>query len=183
MTTKAHQRLGFIRRNMRGAPHGYRSLAYKSLVRSQLEYCSTIWDTDKKKDITNIEKVQRKAARWAKGKYGVCSVTQLLTDLEWNDLSARRRDARLVLFYKILTKPPLIHIDPKEININLAKRPARAPLNKIKLDRPTASHKSSLLWSSTTFRTIPEWNSLTPADIAEADSPLAFKSRLASAKP
>ena len=68
IVTKAHQRLGFIRRNLRGSPYAYRAIAYKSLVRSQLEYCCTIWDTDKKSDINSIERVQRKSARWAKAR-------------------------------------------------------------------------------------------------------------------
>ena len=182
IVTKAHQRLGFIRRNLRGSPYAYRSMAYKSLVRSQLEYCSTIWDTSKKEDILNLERVQRKSARWAKGKYGECSVTQLLKDLEWDDLSDRRKDSRLLLFYKILKDPQILKVSPSEIDVKLSDRHARGPHNKLKLVRPKASHKSSPLWSSTSFRTIPEWNSL-PADIAEVDSPLAFKGRLASAKP
>ena len=181
--SKAHQRLGFIRRNLRGSPYAYRAIAYKSLVRSQLEYCCTIWDTDKKSDINNIERVQRKSARWAKGVYGECSVTQLLRDLKWEDLSNRRRDYRLTLFYKILTKPPLLNISPGDIGITKADRPAREPFNRLKLDRPRASHKSSPLWASTTFRSIPQWNNLRPANIAEADSPLAFKGQLASANP
>ena len=183
IVTKAHQRLGFIRRNLRGSPYAYRAIAYKSLVRSQLEYCCTIWDTDKKSDINSIERVQRKSARWAKGMYGECSVTQLLRELRWEDLADRRRDYRLTLFYKILTKPPLLSISSKEIGISEANRPAREPFNRLKLDRPRASRKSSPLWSSTTFRTVPQWNSLRPANIAEADSPLAFKSQLASANP
>ena len=59
IVTKAHQRLGFIRRNLRGSPYAYRAIAYKSLVRSQLEYCCTIWDTDIKSEINSIERVQR----------------------------------------------------------------------------------------------------------------------------
>ena len=112
IVSKAHQRLGFLRRNLRGSLYAYRAIAYKSLVRSQLEYCCTIWDTDKKSDIDKVERVQRKSARWARGIYGECSVTQLLRELEWNDLADRRRDYRLTLFYKILTKPQFLNLDP-----------------------------------------------------------------------
>ena len=77
----AHQRLGFIRRNLRGSPFKYREIAYQSLVRSQLKYCATIWDRTLKCDITKLEQIQRKAARWARGQYGIVSVTRLLRDL------------------------------------------------------------------------------------------------------
>ena len=81
---KAHQRLGFIRRNLRGSPFKYREIAYRSLVRSQLEYCATIWDPTLKCDITKLEQIQRKAARRARGEYGIVSVTRLLRDLGWD---------------------------------------------------------------------------------------------------
>ena len=45
---KAHQRLGFVRRTLRGCPYKYREIAYQSLVKSQMEYSAAIWDTDDK---------------------------------------------------------------------------------------------------------------------------------------
>ena len=35
IVSKAHQRLGFLRRNLRGSPRKYKSIAYQSLIRSQ----------------------------------------------------------------------------------------------------------------------------------------------------
>ena len=102
IVSKAHQRLGFIRRNLRGSPYKCRETAFIALTRSQLEYCSSIWDPILNKDSDSIEKVQRKAARWARGQYGSISVTQLLKDLKWRPLADRRRDHRIILLYKIL---------------------------------------------------------------------------------
>ena len=90
IVSKAHQRLGFIRRNLRGSPFKCREIAYTSLVRFQLEYFSVIWDPTLKKDANNIERVQRIAARWARDQYGIISVTQLLKDLTWAPLADRR---------------------------------------------------------------------------------------------
>ena len=78
IVSKAHQRLGFIRRNLRGSTYKCRETAFIALTRSQLEYCSSISDPILNKDSDSIEKVQRKAARWARGQYGSISVTQLL---------------------------------------------------------------------------------------------------------
>ena len=47
--------------------------------------------------------VQRRAARFVKGRYGMFeSVTQMLEQLTWTPLSKRRENSRLILFYKII---------------------------------------------------------------------------------
>ena len=40
IATKAHQKLGFLRRNLKGSPLDCKKLAYVALVRSALEYAS-----------------------------------------------------------------------------------------------------------------------------------------------
>ena len=145
-----------------------------------MEYASTIWDTTTKADAGKLERFQRKAAQWTCGKYGIMSITQLLKDLKWADLADRRRDQRIILFYKILNSHLTVPLD--ELDIVRAPRPARLPKNQDNLVRPTASYKASPLWTSTVFRTIPEWNSL-PASIAEADTVDTFKCRLAARTP
>ena len=51
-----------------------------------------------------LEKIQRRSARFVKGDYRTTSsVTQMLHDLGWRDLSDRRRDLRLALLYKVVT--------------------------------------------------------------------------------
>ena len=177
---KAHQRLGFIKRNLKGAPFRYRNTAYQSLVRAQLEYAAVVWDPSLHRDIDILEKVQRKAARWAKGQYGVTSVTTLLRDLKWDPLADRRQNQRLILMYKIMNS--LIAIPPDKVDIQRATRPPRLPKNQDNLQRPRASTKSSPLWNSTIYKTIPQWNEL-PAVVAEADSLLSFKRKLTATHP
>ena len=47
--------------------------------------------------------VQRRAARFVTGRYGMFeSVTQMLEQLTWIPLSKRRENSRLILFYKII---------------------------------------------------------------------------------
>ena len=178
---KAHQRLGFARRNLRGAPFKYREVAYQSLVRSQMEYCATIWDTKHKGDISSLEQIQRRAARWATGEYGIVSVGALLKRLGWAELSDRRRNQRLILIFKILHE--LIAIPPDEVHIIRASRPpGNIELNQDSILRPRANDTFSPLWKSMVFRTIPEWNRL-PATVAEAESLEIFKNRLTAHKP
>ena len=50
-----------------------------------------------------LEMVQRRAARFVKGRYGMFeSVPQMLEQLTWTPLSKRRENSRLILFYKII---------------------------------------------------------------------------------
>ena len=67
VTHKAHQSLGFVRRNLRGAPVKYHDTAYQFLVRAQVEYAAVVWDPSLQGEIDQLEQIQRKAARWARG--------------------------------------------------------------------------------------------------------------------
>ena len=51
ITKKANSTLGFLHRNLKHCPEECRKLAYISLVRSTLEYGSSIWDPYLQKDI------------------------------------------------------------------------------------------------------------------------------------
>jgi hypothetical protein len=83
ITTKANQTLGFLRRNIKVHSERLKSTAYKTLVRSQLEYSSTVWSPYTGTLIDQKESVQRRAARWAKYYFGrVSSVIDMLTSLQ-----------------------------------------------------------------------------------------------------
>ena len=96
-TKKTNQTLGFLKRNIRVQNKDLKSVAYKTLVRPQLEYASTVWYPHHDKDINKVEEVQRRAARWAIRDYKyTSSVTAMLKDLNW-----RRIDSRLLMMYKV----------------------------------------------------------------------------------
>ena len=182
ISTKANQKLGFLRRNLRGCPYKLRELGYLSLVRSSLEYCGAIWDTTVKCESDKLEMVQHRAARWARGAHGIISVTALLRDLNWQPLSDRRRNQRLTLFYKLLND--CINIEPETVNLKRATRTSirKGPNHRDVLQRERGKDQFSPYWKGTICRTIPEWNAL-DSNTAEADSTLIFKSRLAPSAP
>ena len=104
ITKKANSTLGFLRRNLKNCPEECRKLAYISLVRSTLEYGSSIWDPYLQKDINSIEKVQRQAARFIKRDYKSREegcVTNMLNDLDLPSLQQRREFNKLVFLFKI----------------------------------------------------------------------------------
>ena len=74
-----------------------------------------IWDPSGKEETYSLDVIQRRAARWARGAYGVVSVTALLCDLGWLSLADRRQNQRLCLFYKILYSA--LDIPPGSMNI------------------------------------------------------------------
>ena len=103
ITTKmANQTLGFLKRNIQVHNKDLKSVAYKTLVRLQLEYASTVWYPHITTDINKVEAVQRRAARWATRDYRYTSgVTAMFKDLNWRPLDHGRIDSRLVMMYKV----------------------------------------------------------------------------------
>ena len=102
VSKKANQTLGFLKRNIKVHNKDLKSAAYTTLMRPQLEYASTVWSPHTETDITKLEAVQRRSARWATRDYQrTSSVTQMIKDLNWRTLEQRRIDSRLTLMYKI----------------------------------------------------------------------------------
>ena len=173
---KANQKLGFLKRNLRGCPAASKTLAYTSLIRSGLEYAAPIWDPHTAKDAARIEAVQRKSARWVKSNYAPrASVTELLKELKWSSLEDRRKILRLTLLYKIYNHK--VAVDHSEVDLMSNERPSRQHEHQIR--RPRAGPQFS---NSFIIRTIPEWNAL-PAAVVSADSVNTFKSQLVATLP
>ena len=64
---KCYSVLGIIKRNFRDISVAGYVLLYKSIVRSHLNYCNSVWAPLRKEDIEELEKVQRKATKWIPG--------------------------------------------------------------------------------------------------------------------
>jgi hypothetical protein len=113
ITGKSRRNLEFIMRNLKGASKEVKSVAYLTMVRPMLEYGCMAWDPHLVKDIKELEKVQRRAARRVNGKWRIWhqdevteeytydSVTDMVRQLGWEQLSERRRMVRLGIMHKI----------------------------------------------------------------------------------
>ena len=101
ITCKATKTLGFLRRNLALAPRHTKEVAYKTLVRPQLEYAAPIWHPYNETQTAKVEKVQKTAARWTCRRWRNSSSVGDMLELEWPPLRSRRERFSLTFFYKI----------------------------------------------------------------------------------
>ena len=176
ISAKANQKLGFIKRNLRGSPQELKRLAYIAIVRSSMEYACTVWDPLYTQDRDRLERIQRRAARWiANTRDRRTSVTALLENLKLEPLEDRRRLSRLIFMYKILNGH--VAVPPDKVDIIHYIRPARGGSTKQKIK--TLACKSEEYRQSFIPRTLVQWNSL-PDTIASAGSVNSFRARLSA---
>lgn len=105
ITRKAYQMLGFIIRcgKLFKNPDSMVVL-YNSLVRSRLEYCSTVWSPFYEKYNKSIERVQRKFTRMYCFKFGLtkCEYDGRLKFMKMHSLESRRLENDEITLYKIM---------------------------------------------------------------------------------
>ena len=173
---KANSVLGFIQHNPKLANRDAKELAYTSLVRSILEYSSTVWDPFNQKDIDRLERVQRKAARFVfNDNKPLSSVTSMASQLSWKPLAERRREHRLSVHYKIInglvTKPAdtHLHFNTRNTRISNSKSP--------KLPICTTDILKHTFFPAT----IRDWN-LLPDDIVNCKNLSSFKETISRSR-
>ena len=100
--TKANRTLGFLRRNISSCTQDVKETAYKGLVRPILEYASRVSDPHGIVVQAELEKVQKRAARFVTGNYNFETgrMTSILEQLRWESLHKRRKSSKLILLFK-----------------------------------------------------------------------------------
>ena len=170
ITRKANNCLSMLQRNIKIASIETKTLAYQSLVRSQLEYAATVWSPWQSYLIQNIEKIQRRAARYVSNNYSpYISVTQLLQSLGWETLERRRTNARLSMMHKMINQQIIIPYNSylQYSNINFTRES-----NCYKFIQFNC-HKNTFQSSFFPY-TVPKWNKL-PDNVVNSLSLPQFK--------
>ncbi|KAK3085403.1 hypothetical protein FSP39_002819 [Pinctada imbricata] len=170
ITSKANKTLGFLQRNINKCPQDIKDRAYKSLVRPHLEYASAVWDPCRKCHNDQLERIQRKAARFVTSNYTrePGTVTNILQSLGWPTLETRRKAVRLILLYKILHGEAAVTIPEYVRQPALLTRQCH-PNRFARLSTSTDAYKYSFL-----PRTIIEWNKQ-PEDVILSPSTEVFR--------
>ena len=145
-------------RSLWNCPKNVKEIAYTP----KLEYASTAWDPFLKKEISALERVQHKAARFCSQNYnGYASVTDMIKDLGWATLETRRRQFRLTLMHK-LTRG-LIDIDSRKYLIHHPKSRTRGS-HQLKF---RVLYASKNIFKFSFFpRTLADWNCLPEAIVS-----------------
>ena len=159
ITGKANRSLAFLRRNLPRCPEQTKERAYIALVRPHVESASAVWDPHLKKDIKEVEKIERRAARFVKGvhKREDRIVTQLLNELEWPALETRRKCHRLELLHASLHgRNPGIAIPP-HLSLPIHRFNTRSQATIINPATKGDTYKNSFF-----PRTITDYNKLLP---------------------
>ena len=174
---KANKSLGTytIQRNLWNCPKNVKEIAYTSLLRPTPEYASAAWHPFLTKDISALERVQRKAARFCSQNYNrYASVRDMIRDLGWTTLETRRRQFRLTLMYKL--NHGLIDIDRRKYLIQHSESRKRGG-HQFKFRAPYAN--KDVFKFSFVPKTIADWNYL-PEAIVSSISLETFKYKLSA---
>ena len=94
----------FLQRNLSRCDRQTKDLCYRTYVRPILENGSCVWDphTGNKSQVTALESVQKKAARFVcKDWCRKSDSSKMVHNLHWDTLQERRARARVLLFHKI----------------------------------------------------------------------------------
>ena len=87
---KANRTLYMMMRSLKKTPTRVKELVYKTVIRSQLEYASQVWSPSTKNDTETLEKINRKAFRWAHRIYKYERISERMQQRGWEPLETRR---------------------------------------------------------------------------------------------
>jgi transcription termination factor NusB len=167
---KAMRVLGMINRSFRNLDEELLKMLYCTYVRPHLEYCIQAWSPYLKKDISTLEKVQRRASKLCRGLRKLPYEVRL-SRLKLYPLEQRRLRGDLIQAYKILTGKE--RVDPDIFFKRATTTNLRG--NSLKLFK----FRSRLVSRQNFFsqRVVNYWNAL-PESVVEAKSTNAFKNLL-----
>ena len=128
---------------------------YFSFIRPLLEYGDVIWDNCSVGLKNDLEAVQNEAARIVAGATKLCNIKNLLRELNWDTLEARRKKHRLILFFKMYH-----HMTPSYISDLIPSKSQTTHFLRSTGDVPSINSRTQSYNSSFLPATIHDWNNL-----------------------
>jgi hypothetical protein len=172
IVSNANKAQGMLNRNIKKAPQQTKITAVNTLVRPKIEYSAAIWDPYTQENITKLEKVQRRAARYVMNDYRHdSSVTNMLSQLKWIPLQERRLNIRLCLFYK--TVYGLVAIPSAQYLTPLVRQSRHYNTMAYKIFSPNSDYYKYSFFP----RTVTAWNVL-PDKTVKVSTLEAFKANI-----
>ena len=124
IATKARQKLGFLRCNLKGSPLAVRNLLMLLWCIPHLSMLASDGIHTFRRTWTVLNEFQRKATRWVTSTYDrKSSVSWLMRELQWETLQEHRRIQRLTFMYKILNGQ--VAVPAELIDLELSVRTSR----------------------------------------------------------
>lgn len=176
LTSKATKKLGILFNMKDKLSRTAKSKYYISFIRPLLEYGGVVFDNCTAHESNSLELVQRRAAILCTGAFKRSPTHLLLSDVGWDSLSNRRKNAKVILMYKIvngLTPPYLRELIPPQVQ-STTPYPLRNRRNyRIPPTRTQLSHHSYIPAS------LRQWNELDP-DLRNSRTLHSFKYKIKS---
>ena len=176
--SKATKVLNLLRRNLKNCSLKAKKRAYLALVQPHLEFSVPVWSPHLKKDISALEKVQKRAARWMCAHWNnqnfswSKSYEECLNELHWTTLSQRRDILTCCQVYKIVN-----HLDCIPFQHYFSFSLCKSRSHNLKL---SCNHsRINSFRHSFSIHSPFLWNPL-PSDIVNSQSLKLFKSRILS---
>ena len=144
--------MNFLKCNLSCCSSNIKTTAYLTIVRPSMEYAAVIWDPYHHNNIQQLEKVQRRAARWVLNRFS--SVTAMLRHLSWPSLQLRCKISRLQTLFKIIHQDYSLSIPLHFISMTRSTR-LYHPHHFILPNSSTYSYQQSF------YSSIKDWNKLT----------------------
>jgi len=175
ITTKANRTLAMLKINIKLVPSKIKDKSYKSLVRPQLEFASSVWAPWQQFLVNKIENIQHRAARFVVSNYNPFnSVTQHISNPNWKTFEDCHNKSWLCMFYKMTHNQAAI---PYQLYIQCSTYLNLCHFNSMKF-LPLSYNKNS--YKKSFFpNTIPQWNCLSSETI-DPPSLSIFKSLISN---
>ena len=188
ITSRANRILGQLKNTFVCRDSDLWKKLYTSLVRPHLEFAVPVWSPFRKKDIDELEKVQKRALKIPHQLKKLGSYEERLTRIGLTNLEKRRKRGDLIQLYKILNGLDIVDQKcfPKSApSLNILGPAGATRGNSMKLFRQTFkskkrndfAHFTSVRDHFFSNRIVGVWNEL-PESVIRAPSLNSFKARL-----